>query len=322
MTLVNMRRYMSMLLVGGLFAAAMVYSPAAVSGAAEGLSLCLNVIAPTLLPFFVLSNLLCALGLPGLVGRFAEPGFRRLFGVSGAGCGAFILGLTGGYPLGAASVCSIYTQGDISRSDAERLLLFCNNTGPAFIIGMAGIGVFRSSSIGLGLYICHALAAVLAGMLLCSGKRRKLPDAGIIRARELSPALTDAMLRALRSTAMISGFVVFFSALAALMRESGLFTLLTGLLWENTPMSLGQSECLLTGLLELGSGIAGMSGLPPTPGNLALCSFILGWGSLSVQMQTAAVISPSGLKGTGCVPAKLLHGLIAASLAWMMGIIL
>ena len=69
-----------------------------------GLDLCARVIVPTLLPFFVLTVLLSELGLPKMLGRRLERPMRALFGVSGTGAAAFLLGVTGGYPLGAAAV--------------------------------------------------------------------------------------------------------------------------------------------------------------------------------------------------------------------------
>ncbi len=301
-----------------VFAAMLRYSAAAVTGAGDGLALCANVIAPTLLPFFVLSNLLCALGLPGYLGRWAEKPLRALFGAGGAGASAFILGLTGGYPLGAAAVAQLSSSGAISKAEGQKLLLFCNNTGPAFIIGMAGIGVFHSSALGVLLYAVHILAAILTGAALCSGNKVSSPPDSAVCAVNFSAAMTDAMTRAVKSTAMISGFVIFFSMLAALMRESGLFTVLSGLLYEHTVLSIGQSESLILGLLELGSGIASLRGMAATPENLALCAFILGWGGISVQFQTAAVTVSAGLRCAPAAFAKLLHGLLSASLAYFL----
>ena len=45
-------------------------------------------------------------------------------------------------------------------TEAERLLAFCNNSGPAFILGVVGVGVFGSSRVGLLLYLAHAAASI------------------------------------------------------------------------------------------------------------------------------------------------------------------
>jgi sporulation integral membrane protein YlbJ len=314
----KLKRVLPLAAVLALFASLLVWSAAAVSGARAGLYLCANVIVPTLLPFFVLSNLLCALGLPAALARRTEGAFRQLFGVGGAGAAAFLLGLTGGYPLGAAATADLYRSGSISRDEAQRLLLFCNNSGPAFILGMAGTGVFHSATVGLLLYLAHILAAAALGMIFAGREDAPKSTPVPYRVASLSAAIPEAMLRAVKSAAAIAGFVIFFSMLAALLRESGLFTLLAGVIYAHTPLNLGQSEALISGVLELGSGVAGLEGLSAVPGNLALCAFILGWGGLSVQFQTAAVLSGTGLRAAPIALAKLLHGTLSAVLAYAL----
>lgn len=299
-----------------IFIAMMIFSSAAVTGAGDGLELCIRVIVPTLLPFFVLSNLLCSLGLPEYLGRGAQPMSRALFGVGGAGVSAFILGLTGGYPLGASAVADLYRSGSVSRTEAQKLLCFCNNSGPAFIIGMAGVGIFDSAAIGLMLYIIHILAAIIVGMILCHSDESSRSAQVSVAAMSFAPAMTSAMRRAVMSTGMISGYIIFFSMLSSVLQEMGLFTLLCAALVEQFGLSIGQGGSLILGVLELGSGIAALSGLIPSPQNLALAAFILGWGGISVQFQTASVLSDTELSAGGGVLGKLLHALISAGLAF------
>ena len=40
--------------------------------------------------------------------------------------------------MGAKAVAELYQQGLCSRQEAQRLLGFCNNSGPAFFIGVVG----------------------------------------------------------------------------------------------------------------------------------------------------------------------------------------
>ena len=127
----------------------LVFCPAeAASYAHDGLKLCAEMLIPSLLPFFVVSGLLRAWGLPGILGRLLEAPAARLWGVDGACVSAFLLGILGGYPLGAATVSQLRADGAISREEGERALAFCSNTGPAFLLGAAGMGVFHSRKAG------------------------------------------------------------------------------------------------------------------------------------------------------------------------------
>ena len=119
--------------------ALMLYPQPAMEAARSGLRLCYNVIIPSLFPFFVLSSLVVELGLAGYLGRLLEGLMRPLFRVGGACASAVALGFIGGYPVGAKTAIGLYESGQCTRTEAQRLLAFCNNSGPAFILGVVGI---------------------------------------------------------------------------------------------------------------------------------------------------------------------------------------
>ena len=57
--------------------ALLVCSQAALESARAGLSLCAQMIVPSLLPFFMLSSLLQQLGLPGILGRLLSVSYTH-----------------------------------------------------------------------------------------------------------------------------------------------------------------------------------------------------------------------------------------------------
>ena len=97
----------------------------ALEAARGGVTLCLNVIIPSLFPFFVLSALVVDLGLSRYFGRALQWMMRPLFHVSGTCASALALGLIGGYPVGARTAISLYEKGLCSKTEAERMLAFC-----------------------------------------------------------------------------------------------------------------------------------------------------------------------------------------------------
>lgn len=292
----------------------------ALDSAKYGLDLCARVIVPSLLPFFVVTTLLSELGLPRHLGRQLTPLMSGLFGVSGAGAAAFILGVTGGYPLGAAAVADMREKGDVTREEAENLLTFCNNSGPAFIIGAAGIGVFRSSGAGLLLYFSHITAAVMTGALLTRGKAAGGSAPPVFAgAVGLASALPVAVKKSVVSVLNVCGFVVIFCVLTGLLDALGFFTQLTGAIAVRTGLELHFARSFLTGILELGSGIGSMAGLALNPANLALAAFILGWGGVSVHFQTMAVLAGTDVKGARHFAGRLLSGCISAVIAFLLG---
>ncbi|OPZ85224.1 MAG: Sporulation integral membrane protein YlbJ [Firmicutes bacterium ADurb.Bin419] len=76
-----------------------IFSHTAVESAAKGINLWLNVVFPSLFPFFVASEILNRTGFIKSVGILLEPIMRPLFNVPGCGSFALAMGLTSGYPF-------------------------------------------------------------------------------------------------------------------------------------------------------------------------------------------------------------------------------
>ena len=131
-----------------LCAGLLLQPDAAAQAAKNGLLLCGNLIVPALFPFFILSSLLVSTGGAARFGRLLSGVMGIWFHQPGASASALVLGFLGGYPVGAKTVCTLYEEKLCDRTQAEHLLLFCNNAGPAFILGAAGSAVFHSAAIG------------------------------------------------------------------------------------------------------------------------------------------------------------------------------
>ncbi len=296
-----------------LFAAGEVHE-----GCREALRLCGELLIPSLFPFFVLAGLLGRLGLPYYLEKLGGRGLGKLWGVSGAGVSAFFVGLCGGYPLGAAYVLQLQEQGSVSRREAERLLAFCNNSGPAFLVSAVGLGAFGSARLGLLLYGVHVLAAFLCGLFFRS--RSAAPSAPLPPpSMGFSAAFAQSVRQGVQSVLNLCGFVVVFTALAGLLEDWGLFHALASRL-----PGPGEAwwRALFIGFLELGSGAGALRGLGPTPENLALAAFLLGWGGVSVQFQAMALLADSEIKGTLLPAGRLVCAALGAALMYLFACLL
>ena len=294
-----MKKHLPVLAVLALFTLLVLFSGPAAQGAREGLAVCAATLAPSLLPFFTLSDLLSELGLPDLLGGLFGGAMQRLFRVSPDGAQAFFLGLSGGYPLGASVAADLYRSGRVDKPTAERLAAFCNNSGPAFIIGAAG-GVFQSVRAGLLLYATHALAAVTVGVLFRDRHAKSAPaSAGPSKAvPPFGQTLTSAVAKAISSTVTVCGYVVLFGALLGILEPY--MTL--------PPLA----NALVCGFLELGSGVAAMAGQAPGPASLAVTALIIGWGGVSVHCQTMGVLADTDISCARHLAGRALCGLFAA----------
>ena len=292
----------------------------AIESCRYGLTLCLELIIPSLFPFFFLSILLSRLGFPEWLGsRLSKPA-SSLFHVSGNGITALFIGLCGGYPMGAAYLADLIREGLITQKEAEHLLAFCNNSGPAFLIGAIGAGVFESAKIGLVLYLVHVLSALLCGILL---RDPSIPG-GDIKKREtrqvntLSHLLPEAVEQTVSSLLNVCGFVVCFSVFTGLLNTNGIMSAFINKLSTAIYIKPQPLQALLFGFFELGSGIGALQDLPPTPLHLAIASAVVGWGGISVHFQTYSVLADTDIKGTLHTAGRLFNALFSFILSYSL----
>ena len=271
------------------------------AAAAEGLALCAGSVIPALFPFMVTSSMLISLGFGTLLSPLLAP-LMALYRLPGQAGAAVVLGLVGGYPIGAKTAARLCAEGRLTRSEGERLLTFCNNSGPVFLISVLGEGIFGSFRAGVYLWLIHLLSALLAGLLLRGGEgtERRAPPPPLTLGNEVS--LSAAFVSAVRESSLtmvsVCGFVVFFYVLSRPLR------LLP------PPLSLGA-----VGAVELFS----MTPLV-TPDRLGftLASAWAAFGGLSVLCQSAAALDGSRLSPVSLVKGKVLQGLLAGALAFLL----
>ena len=271
------------------------------AAAAEALSLCAGSVIPALFPFLVVSSLLLSLGLGELLSPMLAGLMEPLFRVDGVGSSALLLGLVGGYPIGAKTAADLYRGGRLSRPEAERLLAFCNNSNPVFLISVLGVGVFGSVRAGVWLWLIHLLSALLTGLLFRNHggpARRQAGGTAAFQAVSLSAAFVAAVRESLSGMLSVCAFVTFFYVLARPLASLG-----------------GWLGAVLVGLTELFS-LTPL--LRPDRFGFILASAMAGWGGLSVLCQTAAVLEGSGLRLQSCAAEKAVQGLLAGLLAALL----
>ena len=264
--------------------------------AREGLALCAGTVIPSLFPFMAVVSMLLQLGLADSLQGFCAPFMGPLFRMRGVCALPLLTGLLGGYPAGAKTAADLYRQGRLTRREAELLLGFCDNCGPAFLLGFAGAGILGSARAGVWLYLVHVGSALLTGMVLCRLQRDRgaplLAGRSIASPVSFPQALTSAVAGSAGTMVNICAFVVLFRVLA-------------GLLPEGTPP-------LLAGVLEMVTGVAG---LQPGREGFVSAAALTAWGGLSVHCQGLSSILPAGLTAKWHWAGKGVQAGIAAALA-------
>ena len=275
-----------MSIAGLLWMAALVVFPAAASdGIRNGLTLCGELLIPSLFPAMVASALLVQSGAIDRLGHRLNPITQRLWHLPGCSGGVFLLAMVGGYPLGARCIRSLMDEHRLTPAQGAHLLHLCVGAGPGFGVSVVGCGLFGSVRMGLLLWGSQILSAVVLSLL------RRCPAP--LRITGNSTGSTDGPSGCIRDAAagMLSlcAWVLTFCSLLALLKL--------------LPLPAG----IVTALELLAEVTAGVR-TARTLGSPAAAAFVLGWGGWCVHAQIAAV----GIPWRGFMWYRFLHGLFAA----------
>ncbi len=270
--------------------------------ARDTLLVCANSVIPTLFPYLVCSGYLSASGLAAAFSRYLSPIMRPLFGVPGSGAIALVLGCLSGYPVGAVCASDLYTSGECTKAEAEKLLAFCNNSGPLFIMSVVGCGFLKSPHIGRLLYISHILAAIITGIILrryshTEGPIQKaLPKTLNLNAKNTLQIFGGVMDNSVFAILKICGFIMFFTVFSASLPKLYL-------------------SPFIHAFLEITGGIMEVASLKISfDTKLCLISFFAAFSGISVLFQVGAIAAKSGLSLRPYIFGKLLQGGFSALL--------
>lgn len=279
---------------------AMIISPTrAINAALRALHLCADTVIPSLFPFIFCGNMFIALGAARIMSRSLSRLMKPLFGVSGAGALALVLGIVSGYPVGAVCAASLYNSGECTKIEAERLIAFCNNSGPMFIIGAVGTGMLQNHSLGILLYLTHIFSALICGMIFRlwgREEKNKLlpPSRDEENIKTAVPELGAAVGKSVDTILTICGFIIIFAVFTAVIPDCDI-------------------KKYIYCLLEITGGV---KELLQNGGFLPAVAFFIAFSGVSVLMQVLAIITPSGLSIMPYVLGKFTQAVIAFLLTY------
>ncbi len=258
----------------------------ALAASAQGIQLCLQTLIPSLFPFFLFSNLLTA----ALSGHRFRP-VERLLGMPQGSGGLFLIGLLGGYPVGAQSIAQAHATGSLGERDARRLLAFCSNAGPAFLFGV-GARVFRDARLCWLIWGIHIFSSVITALLTPGGSE----DPVSIRASSPS-SFPQALKKSVETMGLVCGWVLIFRVMLGFLERWVLWLFPPGI------------AIILSGILELSNGCCRLPNITGIGLKLTLFSVFLGFGGLCVAMQTMSVAE--NLDTSLYLPAKVTQAAVS-----------
>lgn len=305
-----------------------------VDASIRGLDMWWKIVFPSLLPFFIVSEMLIGFGVVKFIGVLLEPLMRPLFRVPGVGGFVWAMGMASGYPAGAKLTARLRQEGQLSKIEAERLVTFTNCSNPLFIFGAVSVGFFYNAKLGIILALAHYLGNFTVGIIMrFHGKDKidtsesnsrfsikqafkELHRTRIRDNRPIGKLLGDAVMSSIQTLLMVGGFIILFSVINQLLSNLQIIEFLGGIvavLLQLLHLPESFSIPLISGLFEITLGNKLTSQVEDTTlmQQAIIASVILAFNGFSVQAQVASILAQTDINFKPYFIARLFHMVFA-----------
>ena len=237
----------------------------------QAITVCVNVLIPSMLPCIVISNILIHTEIISLL-----PSKIRFLGL-------FIISLISGYPVGSILLNESVQKNIISSTTAKKLLPCFINAGPTFVINVVGISVLNNKEIGVIIFLSQCFASLIL-FVFCKGFLITCNlSYNIIN---FSDAVINAFTASIVSLKNICLYVIIFFPLN-----------------KTLEIVLGKYSVFITSITEITSSILSQK-------NIYLIVLLLSFGGICIYLQIKSIVK-FNFSTYYVVSLRLIHGIIS-----------
>ncbi len=311
-----------LLLMGYLF---LKYAREVMSSVIFSFNLWQNNLLPSLLPFFIIAELMIQYGFVEFLGEIFNYPMKKIFHMPGECSFVLVMSMLSGFPSGAKYTKQLLDENIIDESTANRLLTFTHFSNPLFVIGTIGITFLHSQKIGLIILLSHIISNFIIAFLIrpkqyndttyhktqhnCIYRGfQKMHQYRITKSKTFATIMNQAIMNTFKTLFLMLGIVSFF-------------LIITTLVQQLLPLT-NLEKAMVSSLFEMTQGLKTVSVLSLSPYWKGMwMSGIISFGGLSVHLQILSVLTDSKIKYSSFFLARILHvilTIIIYSLIYML----
>ena len=290
------------------------------SGTIAGLKLFFTSVLPGLFPFMLLTKLLTELNFVLHLSQKLNKPANFLFHTSGLGFYTLIMSILSGYPIGAKIISELYTKGMISESEAKKMSVFCTTSGPIFVIGAIGVGMFCSMKIGIIIYLAHIISSIVLGIVYAYFHKNSIQPLTLSPIKKHDNIFGECVLQTINSLFVVGAYITIFYLISELLDGLKFFNALTYILspiitFLNIDASTTKS--ILCGILEVTRGAKELS-QKTNVFSICACTGILSFSGISIIMQSMVFLKQAKIKMHNFVLTKVMHSILSIIICYLL----
>ena len=284
-------------------------------GIKSGMDCCLNTLIPSMFPFMIISSMMVTASTKQNSSSVFTKITKPLFYLPGQTFSLVLMSLFGGYPIGAYCAKYLYKNRQINKEQLNRIMSFCVNSGPAFIVSVLGESLLKSQKTGLKLFLIQCASSILIGVIGgILARFKKTPfyeNAGNIKNNSInfSTILIDSCNNTCRSLVKICALITLFFGVTSLLHELNIIKCISITL-QKLNASPHFTYIFTASVLEMTQAciIAAKSSCSP----YWVYSWIIGFGGICAHTQIIAELKDCPFNYRRFLLVRFLNGIITA----------
>ena len=253
-----------------------------IAGMKNAIEICISSVIPSLFIFMVLSDMTASFFIASDI-KIPPKAI------------SFILGALCGFPIGASTCSQLYEKGLLNKKECEKIIPYCNNAGPAFIIGAIGSSMLHNKTIGILLFLAQTISSFI---LLLPTRIKKAK----IKENKVKIHIFDTFLHAIESSTLkilkICGLICFFTAVLSLLQD-------TVFSYAALILEISCASSLCSNLFKIHPYIA-----------MLLLGFSTGFSGICVHMQILSVAKNTDMKFLPLFYRKIIQGIVCSLISF------
>ena len=253
---------------------------------------------PTLLPMFIINDILIQYNFIFYLNHFFQKIFKKLFNFSNAATYIFIMSMFSGTPTNGYIAANLVTNKNLKQKDASIILSYSFFLNPLFLYNMLCI-ILNSNQEAINLIIITYCMNFLIALFF---RKYKYTDISIdysTHTKQFSKTLSESIKKAFSTLINILGTMIFY------------FIICEGI---NLFIKNNTVNCFINGILEVTGGLSKLTSLNI---NFSLKKLIticfISFGGFSIHSQIKSIINDANISYKYFFIARIIHVLLSTT---------
>ena len=262
-------------------------------------------LVPSMLPFYVISDLLINYGLIDILAFLFKKIINKLFNVSENASFVIFFSMFTGFPSSAKYLKNLLDLNYISIEDANKIIRFTHFSNPLFIINVIGNTIIGNKKIGFLILLSHYLSNFIIGFLYRKEQTQKITTKRIKNTKSFGSILT-------------ASFINSFDSLLIVLVSLITFKILTSIIFHYF-----ESNFIISSLLEITQGLFALKYLTLNIELKALIAVaMISFGGFCIHTQVYSILSETKISYKNYFFSRILHVIIATTILTLFFILL